>query len=72
MGPNADIPEDLSPAFIASITTHDIAVNYQLNDTVTVFGGVRNVFDDVPVGRVTNALYDLVGRRAYFGLRAGF
>jgi len=72
LGPNADIPEDLFPAFTPSITTHDINLNYRISEGVSIYGGLRNVFDKVPGGNVRNAIYDLVGRRAYVGLRARF
>ncbi|RBP53115.1 TonB-dependent receptor plug domain-containing protein [Arenicella xantha] len=72
VSPTGDTPEDQFPAFIASITTHDLSANYAVNDSVSVYGGVRNVFDDVPVGLIKNALYDLVGRRVFFGIKAKF
>jgi len=72
VSPGADSPEDLSPPFIASTTTHDLSLNYLLNDTMSLYGGVRNVFDDVPQGVVKNPLYDLVGRRIFAGFRANF
>ena len=72
ISPTGDIEEDQSPAFEASITTHDLSANYRISDSISVYGGVRNVFDDVPSGDNQNALYDLVGRRAFFGVRANF
>jgi len=72
ISPTGDIPEDRNPAFEASITTHDLSANYRINDSFSVYGGVRNLFDDVPSGDNQNALYDLVGRRAFFGVRANF
>ncbi len=72
ISPTGDIPEDQSPAFVASITTHDLSANYAVTDNISVYGGVRNVFDAVPAGNINNALYDLIGRRAFFGVRAGF
>jgi len=72
ISPTGDIEEDQSPAFVASLTTHDLTANYLINDTFSVYGGIRNIFDDVPAGNINNAIYDLVGRRAFFGVRAGF
>ena len=67
-----DIPEDNDIPFVSSQTTHDISVNYLINDKFSVYGGVRNIFDQVPPGFVNNPLYDVVGRRAFFGVRAKF
>jgi len=72
VSPGGGSPEDTFPAFIASITTHDINVNYRLTEKVSLYGGVRNVFDAVPSGQTINSLYDLVGRRAYMGVTARF
>jgi len=67
-----DIEEDNDIPFVSSQTTHDISANYLINDTFSVYGGIRNVFDQVPPGFVNNPLYDVVGRRAFFGVRAKF
>jgi len=72
ISPTGDIEEDRSPAFLASLTTHDISANYRISDNISVYGGVRNLLDDRPSGDTQNALYDLVGRRAFLGLRANF
>jgi len=48
ISPTGDIEEDQSPAFVASLTTHDLTANYLINDTFSVYGGIRNIFDDVP------------------------
>lgn len=72
ISPTGDIEEDQSPAFVASNTTHDLSVNYAINENIAVYGGVRNVFDEVPAGNINNALYDLIGRRAFFGIRASY
>lgn len=65
VSPGGGSPEDTSPAFIGSQVTHDMAVTYQLNDTVTLGFGVRNLFDKLPPGYTANPIYDLVGRRAF-------
>ena len=72
VSPGADIPEDINPAFVESQTTHDLNFNYLISDNISVYGGVRNIFDDVPPGLTNNVLYDLVGRRVNFGVRANF
>ena len=67
-----DIEEDNDIPFVASQTTHDISANYLINETFSIYGGVRNIFDQTPPGFVNNPLYDIVGRRAFFGVRAKF
>jgi len=67
-----DIEEDNDIPFVPSQTTHDISANYSINDTVSIYGGIRNIFDQVPPGFVNNPLYDIVGRRAFFGVTAKF
>jgi len=64
--------EDFGPNYVGSITTHDLSVRYNVTDNLTVDGGLRNLFDKVPPGYVNNALYDLVGRRAFAGLNYRF
>lgn len=58
-----DIPEDISPAFIGSIVTHDLQASYMLTDNVTLGFGVRNIGNKLPSGITLNPLYDLLGRR---------
>ncbi len=65
VSPNGDTPEDTSPAYIGSITTHDISMNYQVSDNVSFNVGVRNLTDKTPPGYTANPIYDLVGRRAF-------
>jgi outer membrane receptor protein involved in Fe transport len=67
-----DTPEDISPAFIPSITTHDLALDYIVNDNVQFNVGLRNLFDKVPPGYSEDALYDLVGRRMYANVKVSF
>ena len=61
--------EDLSPGTIGSMTTHDLSATYYISENVMINGGVRNLFDALPPGYTANAMYDLVGRRAFFGLK---
>lgn len=72
VSPGADIPEDISPAYVGSITTHDLSSAYKLNDTFSFNVGVRNLFDKTPPGYTGNALYDLVGRRVFAGVSVKF
>ncbi|MCK8047071.1 TonB-dependent receptor [Shewanella sp. 1CM18E] len=62
-------PEDISPSHISSMTTHDLSATYHISDNVTINAGVRNLFDSVPPGYTGNAIYDLVGRRAFLGIK---
>lgn len=61
--------EDLSPGTIGSMTTHDLSATYYISENVMINGGVRNLFDALPPGYTANAMYDLVGRRAFFGVK---
>jgi outer membrane receptor protein involved in Fe transport len=65
-------PEDLEYGYVSSVTTHDVSFNYIVNDHLKVNGGIRNVLDKLPQGWTNNALYDLVGRRAYAGITVNF
>ena len=68
VSPNGGSPEDTSPGYIGSITTHDITADYAVSDNLFVRAGVRNFLDKTPPGYTSNAIYDLVGRRFYVGL----
>ncbi|WP_448554674.1 TonB-dependent receptor domain-containing protein [Thalassotalea montiporae] len=68
ISPTGDTPEDTSPAFVGTIITHDLGFSYQVSDTIAVNAGIRNLTDKLAPGYITNALYDLVGRRAYAGI----
>ncbi|RUO74433.1 TonB-dependent receptor [Pseudidiomarina sediminum] len=70
--PRLEAYENVSPNYVGSITTHDLSATYFVNDQLTLDAGVRNVFDKVPPGYVGNALYDLVGRRAFVGVNYRF
>ncbi|WP_199610415.1 TonB-dependent receptor domain-containing protein [Flocculibacter collagenilyticus] len=69
VSPGGGSPEDLNPGHIGSITTHDLSMNYELNDNASFNMGIRNVFDKLPPGYVTNAMYDLMGRKVYAGVK---
>jgi iron complex outermembrane receptor protein len=72
VSPNGGSPEDLSPGWVPSLTTHDLTASYRVNDNLFVNGGIRNVFDALPPGYTNDALYDLVGRRAFVGMKVNF
>ncbi len=72
ISPTGDTAEDTSPAYIGSVTTHDISFNYLVNDILSVNAGVRNLTDKLAPGYTANAIYDLVGRRAYAGVSVKF
>lgn len=72
VSPGGGSPEDISPAYAPSITTHDLSLGYVVNDHVQLNVGLRNIFDKVSPGYIEDALYDLVGRRAYANLKVSF
>jgi iron complex outermembrane receptor protein len=69
---NGGSPEDLYPGWIPSITTHDLSAAYYLTDGIQLSLGVRNVFDKIPPGYTSDASYDLIGRRAFVGMKISF
>ena len=48
------------------------SVSYKVNDKITAFVNIDNVFDKSPPPLTTSAIYDLIGRRYRFGLRMNF
>ena len=72
ISPTGDTAEDTSPAYIGSVTTHDVSFNYLVNDVVSVSAGIRNLTDKLAPGYTANAIYDLVGRRAFAGVNVKF
>lgn len=69
VSPGGGSPEDTYPGWIPSIHTHDISVNYQITDNFEINGGIRNVFDKLPVSYVENDIYDVIGRRMFLGVQ---
>lgn len=63
--PRLESYENLGPAYVGSIFTHDLSAGYYFTENFRVSGGIRNIFDKVPPGYTGNALYDLTGRRAF-------
>ncbi len=67
-----------------AVNYHDVQASYQINDTVNVYGGVNNLFEEDPciLGQLTNygatgintapSIFDVRGRDFYFGVRARF
>jgi outer membrane receptor protein involved in Fe transport len=72
ISPTGDTAEDTSPAYVGSITTHDVSFNYVINDHMSVSGGIRNLTDKLAPGYTANAIYDLVGRRAFGAVNVTF
>ncbi|MBS3797894.1 TonB-dependent receptor [Pseudoalteromonas sp. BDTF-M6] len=77
LSPDGDIPEDLSPAYVGSIVTHDLAARYQLTDNMQVDLGLRNLTDKLPPAYIqasggNEAIYDVVGRRFYANVNVTF
>ncbi|KGJ93152.1 TonB-dependent receptor plug domain-containing protein [Colwellia psychrerythraea] len=72
VSPGGGSPEDLEQGYIPSVTTHDLSFNYIVSENVKVNAGLRNIFDKLPKGWTNDAMYDLVGRRAYAGVTVNF
>ncbi|MFY8274667.1 TonB-dependent receptor domain-containing protein [Pseudoalteromonas sp. SSDWG2] len=77
VSPEGDSPEDLSPAFVGSIVSHDLAARYQLTDNMQVDLGLRNLTDKLPPEYIqasggNEAIYDVVGRRFYANVNVTF
>ncbi|MBX2857038.1 MAG: TonB-dependent receptor [Cellvibrionaceae bacterium] len=72
VSPGADIPEDQSPAFIESVTTHDISAAYAFNNKTSLLFGVRNFTNKLPPPRTVDAIYDSIGRRMFAELKYQF
>lgn len=70
--PRLQSHENLGPAYVGSMTTHDLSATYYFGSSLTVNAGVRNIFDKTPPGYVSNPLYDLVGRRIFAGVTYSF
>ena len=71
---------DVRPYYLlenGSWVQHDVNFRYELNDRITLRGGVTNVLDRDPdisafIGAGTLEDYDLYGRRFFMGLNAKF
>lgn len=70
--PRLESYENVGPAYVGSQTTHDLSATYYMTQNLTLNAGVRNLFDKVPPGYVSNPLYDLVGRRIFAGFKYSF
>lgn len=70
--PRLESYENVGPAYVGSMTTHDLSATYYWGDNLTINAGVRNILDKVPPGYVTNPLYDMVGRRIFAGVTYSF
>ncbi|TQV75647.1 TonB-dependent receptor [Aliikangiella marina] len=60
-------PEDISPSYIGSVTTHDISASYDFSSDVSVYAGIRNVGNKLPPGWTRSTIYDSIGRRFFAG-----
>ena len=72
VSPGGDIAEDQQHGYVPSMVTHDLSFNYIVNENLKLNAGMRNIFDKLPKGWTNNAMYDLVGRRAYAGVTVSF
>jgi iron complex outermembrane recepter protein len=48
------------------------SLEVRVNDNISVFANIDNLFDEQPTGLTTNSAYDLIGRRYRLGMRARF
>jgi outer membrane receptor protein involved in Fe transport len=76
-----DAPNDIAPESIPAQWFHDVSGTYNVTDTISVYGGVRNVannyvfigpgaFNATPTGWSTDPdTYDGLGRRYFMGVR---
>ena len=71
----------LTPVVADDVTYVDFAASFNFNDSIEIYGGVDNAFNEEPPlltsswGGDANTdvtLYDVVGRRYFMGLRARF
>ncbi|NVJ96939.1 MAG: TonB-dependent receptor [Alphaproteobacteria bacterium] len=69
-----DMEDPLPEALLPDVWYHDVGMRYGLKDGLTIYGGVRNLFDRkaprVFLGSVSNTFpefYDTLGRRFYLG-----
>ncbi|MCG7566025.1 TonB-dependent receptor [Pseudoalteromonas sp. CnMc7-15] len=77
VSPEGDIEEDISPAYVGSIVTHDLSARYQLTDNMRVDLGLRNLTDKLPPAYIqasggNEAIYDVVGRRFFANVNVTF
>ncbi|WP_298443471.1 TonB-dependent receptor [uncultured Ferrimonas sp.] len=77
VSPGGGSPEDLSPAFVPTNITHDLAFGWDVNENLAISAGMRNVFDKLPPGWLNprganSAIYDGIGRRVYGGISFRF
>ena len=78
VSPGGGSPEDTSPGYVGSMTTHDITASYALNSNVVFGVGIRNVTDKLPPAFITSdgdgneSIYDVVGRRIFGNVRVTF
>ncbi|WP_444996240.1 TonB-dependent receptor domain-containing protein [Aliikangiella sp. IMCC44359] len=64
--------EDLSPAYVGSLTTHDLSASYVISDNMRIYGGIRNINNKLPPSFTQNTIYDILGRRAFAGIQFSF
>ncbi len=66
----ADTPEEFRTT--GAFDEHDLSVRYTIRDTVTIRGGVVNIFDKEPPGFAENNIFDFFGRRFFLGANVQF
>ena len=70
-------PDERDLIFAGSTFYHDAKVNYTLNEDISFYFGVDNLFDKVPPANLFantsgSGLYDSIGRRFYVGTNLAF
>jgi outer membrane receptor protein involved in Fe transport len=66
----SSIPEEFRKT--GSFDQHDVSVRYEVTDSLTLRGGVVNIFDKDPVGYAENNIFDFFGRRYFMGANVTF
>ena len=70
-----------TPVVVDSVTYVDLSATFRFNDSLEIYGGIDNAFDEAPPlltsswGGDANTdvtLYDVIGRRYFLGMRARF
>lgn len=77
LSPEGDTPEDLNPAYVGSIITHDISGTYNITDNAYIDVGIRNLTDKLPPAYISasgsnESIYDAVGRRIFTNFKVRF
>jgi outer membrane receptor protein involved in Fe transport len=68
----ANNPDQQDITTIKPLNVHDIVVRYRATDTIEIYGGVNNIFDEQPdIGQITLPIGP-EGRTLFVGMKAAF